>query len=183
MINKKLEADIKELQGFIDLWVSFKDQFHAACQNKETTPDAEKKFLETKSLIARKYEAINQSFNNPDEKALRIISQVVSLDSAIKISDMQIDKVENDWHTSYINFNKLLGTLESTREELARVNGFALFFKKMLFNPVMFFIGIIIIIIAIFAGLQKTGLIDIIKEKLNIQTEESTSADDEFTDF
>ena len=108
MKNKKLEEDIKELQEFIDLWVSFKDQFHTAYQNKETTPEDEKKFLETKSFIARKIEGINQRFHNPDDKAMGIISQVVSLDSAAKMSDMQLKKIENDWHISYINFNTIL---------------------------------------------------------------------------
>ncbi|MCK4249587.1 MAG: hypothetical protein KAX15_07385 [Candidatus Omnitrophica bacterium] len=183
MKNKKLEEDIKELQEFIDLWVSFKDQFHTAYQNKETTPEDEKKFLETKSFIARKIEGINQRFHNPDDKAMGIISQVVSLDSAAKMSDMQLKKIENDWHISYINFNTIIGSLESHRDELAKVSGRVVFLKKMLLNPFMLIIITILLIVILLKGLQSAGLIDKLKEKLNIQTEESVPTDEDVTDI
>lgn len=173
MKDRKLERDIKDIKEFIDLWVSFKDQFHSASQKEHISPEEEKKFLETKSLIARKYETVARIFDTPDDKAMDIVAQVVSLDSAAKMSEMQLKKLENDWHFSYINFNKLLGSLENTREELAKISGFKLALRKALFNPFMLLVWIIILIIIVFMVLQKTELIDNIKEKLNLPTKES----------
>ena len=125
MRDRKVEADIIALKEFIQLWITFGD-FLKQSGEKLASIDAGKKqeFMESKSLLARKYESISSVIEkqySPDNKISNILSQSVSLDN-IAASDMQSRKLENDWHVSYIFLNKRLGGLEGKRDDLAKVS-------------------------------------------------------------
>jgi len=125
MRDRKVEADIVALKEFIQLWITFGD-FLKQSGEKLASIDAGKKqeFMESKSLLARKYESISSVIEkqySPDNKISNILSQSVSLDN-IAASDMQSRKLENDWHVSYIFLNKRLGGLEGKRDDLAKVS-------------------------------------------------------------
>ena len=125
MRDRKVEADIVALKEFIQLWITFGD-FLKQSGEKSASIDAVKKqeFMESKSLLARKYESISSVLEkqySPDNKISSILSQSVSLDN-IAASDMQSRKLENDWHVSYIFLNKRLGGLEGERDDLAKVS-------------------------------------------------------------
>ena len=125
MRDRKVEADIVALKEFIQLWITFGD-FLKQSREKSASIDAGKKqeFMESKSLLARKYESISSVIEkqySPDNKISNILSQSVSLDN-IAASDMQSRKLENDWHVSYIFLNKRLGGLEGKRDDLAKVS-------------------------------------------------------------
>ena len=125
MRDIKVEADIIALKEFIQLWITFGD-FLKQSGEKLASIDAGKKqeFMESKSLLARKYESISSVIEkqySPDNKISNILSQSVSLDN-IAASDMQSRKLENDWHVSYIFLNKRLGGLEGKRDDLAKVS-------------------------------------------------------------
>ena len=125
MRDRKVEADIVALKEFIQLWITFGD-FLKQSGEKSASIDAVKKqeFMESKSLLARKYESISSVLEkqySPDNKISSILSQSVSLDS-IAASDMQSRKLENDWHVSYIFLNKRLGGLEEQKEQLAKIS-------------------------------------------------------------
>jgi len=125
MRDIKVEADIIALKEFIQLWITFGD-FLKQSGEKSASIDAGKKqeFMESKSLLARKYESISSVIEkqySPDNKISNILSQSVSLDN-IAASDMQSRKLENDWHVSYIFLNKRLGGLEGKRDDLAKVS-------------------------------------------------------------
>ena len=125
MRDRKLEADIIALGEFIQLWVAFGDLLKQG-EEKLASKDAgkEQEFMESKSLLARKYESIIgilEGQYSPDNKISSILSQSVSL-SNIAASDMQSRKLENDWHVSYIFLNKRLGGLEGQRKELAKIS-------------------------------------------------------------
>ncbi len=122
MRDRKVEADIVALKEFIQLWVAFGDLLKQDRENLGT--EKEQEFMESKSLLARKYESISgilESQYSPDNKISSILSQSVSL-SNIAASDMQSRKLENDWHVSYILLNKRLGGLEGQKEALAKIS-------------------------------------------------------------
>ncbi|NOX97044.1 MAG: hypothetical protein GXO98_03080 [Nitrospirae bacterium] len=126
MRDKKLERKIETLREFIKEWIRFRDFLKGALKDKNTSAEGEKQFLEIKSLIARKYQGLTQDLGEdflPDKRLMDIISHVVSLESMAGASDMQFRKVENDWHLTYIDLNKLLGNLESERDRIAHVSG------------------------------------------------------------
>ncbi|MDO9463757.1 MAG: hypothetical protein Q7J67_00410 [bacterium] len=125
MRDRKLEADIIALKEFIRLWVAFGDLLKQGGENLASkNAGKEQEFMESKSLLARKYESIIgilESQYSPDNKISSILSQSVSL-SNIAASDMQSRKLGNDWHVSYIFLNKRLGGLEGKREELTKIS-------------------------------------------------------------
>ncbi|MCD5401088.1 hypothetical protein LR013_00625 [candidate division NPL-UPA2 bacterium] len=126
MEDKKLEGKIELLKEFIEEWVGFRDFLKDALRDKTLSAEEERKFLEIKSQVTRKYQALTQALEEdfiPDEKLMDIVSHAVSLESMAGTSDLQFRKIENDWHLSYIHLNKLLGSLESERDRLANVSG------------------------------------------------------------
>ena len=124
--DKKLEGKIELLKDFIKRWVEFRDFLKDALRNKTLSIGEEEKFLEIKSRVTRKYQALTQALEEdfvPDERLMDIVSHAVSLESMAGTSGLQFRKIENDWHLSYIHLNKLLGSLESERDRLANVSG------------------------------------------------------------
>ncbi len=153
MVDKELEKKIKQIKEFMELWVKFHELYKSATKNRVISPDEEKAFLETKSLIARKYQALMDNLNiepTAEDKTMDIISQVLSLETVSSISDMQMRKIENDWHDSYISLNKLLGKLENKREDFAKMRTGKIMMKRILFNPVSSLIFVVIVIILIY---------------------------------
>jgi len=149
MRDRKLEADIIALGEFIQLWVAFGDLLKQGGE-KLASKDAgkEQEFMESKSLLARKYESIIgilEGQYSPDNKISSILSQSVSL-SNIAASDMQSRKLENDWHVSYIFLNKRLGGLEGQRKELAKISALGtIIMPKIKRGLIKFFIFVILI--------------------------------------
>ncbi len=120
-----LERKIELLKEFIEEWVEFRDFLKGALKDKTLSAEEEKKFLEIKSLVTRKYQGLIQVLGGeepPDDRLMDIVSHAVSLESLGGTSDIQFRKIENDWHLSYIHLNELLGSLESERDQLVEVS-------------------------------------------------------------
>ena len=153
MKDKRLEKKIKLLKEFMELWIKFHDLYKTALSKQSISPEEEKNFLETKSLIARKYQMLKDFLGiepQTDDRTFDVISQVLSLESVSTISDLGIKKIESDWHNSYIQLNKLLGELESKTEDLKSINTFVIFLRKLFVNPVVNMLLLIAFIIAVY---------------------------------
>ncbi|MFH1858314.1 MAG: hypothetical protein ABH845_05385 [Candidatus Omnitrophota bacterium] len=134
MIDRDVEEKIKKTKEFMELWMKFHTLYKEALKKESITPQDEEIFLETKSLIARKYQALTdllKEFSSMEEKPFDVISQVLSLQGVSAFSDIQLGEIEDDWHKSYLTLNKLLGLLESRKETLAKVNPLALVLPKI----------------------------------------------------
>lgn len=153
MIDKKLEDRIRQLKEFVDLWTSFYNLYKRAKTQEVFNEDEEHGFLELKSQLARKYQGIMDILGikpTAEDRTFDVISQVMSLKNISKLSSLQLEKLENDWHNSYITLNKILGSLENKRDQLAKVSVFGKFFKKFFTNPVVSLILIIMVISIVF---------------------------------
>ena len=153
MIDRNLESKITMVHDFVALW----EQFFKAYKHATTQPtfkeDDEKNFLELKSSLARRYQGLMDALGikpTAEDRTFDVISQVMSLKSASMLSPLQMQKLENDWHNSYITLNKILGSLENRRDELAKVSIVKEFFKKIFTNPLFNLILIIIVIYFIY---------------------------------
>ncbi len=127
MRNRQLERKIELLKEFIGEWIEFRDFLKGVLKDKTIAIEAEeeKRFLEIKSRVARKYQGLAHVLEKdfiPDGRLMDIVSHAVSLESMTGTSDMQFRKIENDWHLSYIHLNELLGKLESERDRIAKVS-------------------------------------------------------------
>ncbi|MDD5745943.1 MAG: hypothetical protein PHO30_01630 [Candidatus Omnitrophica bacterium] len=149
MIDKALENRIKKVNEFIQLWASFYEKYKHANNQQVFTEEDEKSFLELKSSLARKYQGLMDSLGlkpTAEDRTFDVISQVMSLKSIAMLSPLQMEKLENDWHHSYITLNKVMGSLENQKQELGKINVFEQRCKRILTNP---FVALALIIIAI----------------------------------
>ncbi len=157
MIDRNLESKIKRLKEFMQLWIKFHDMYKSAVNRETITPEEENAFLETKALIARKYQALKDYLDMNSfysDKTFDVISQILSLKSVAEISDLSLHKIENDWHSSYIVLNKLLGELEGRQEALRRVNRVGIILRDMAGSPLINLALMVIVILAIYMVLN-----------------------------
>lgn len=149
MIDKILESKIKQVNEFVDLWASFYELYQRATKQDAFSEEEEKSFLELKSNLARKYQALMDALAikpTAEDRTFDVISQIMSLKSISLLSPLQLEKLENDWHNSYITLNKILGSLENRKNELAKISSFKIFYKRLFSNPIVSLILIIIVI-------------------------------------
>ena len=157
MIDRNLESKIKHLKDFMQLWIKFHDMYKSAINRETITPEEESAFLETKSLIARKYQALKDYLDmnsSYDDRTFDVISQILSLKSVAATSDLSLHKIENDWHSSYIVLNKLMGELEGRQENLRKVSRTRLFLRELATSPFINLVLLIIVILAIYVVLN-----------------------------
>jgi len=160
MVDKDLEHKIKKVKEFMELWVKFHDLYKDALSHETITPEEEKNFLETKSLIARKYQALIEyiGIDRPyDDRTFDVISQLLSLKSVAAISDLSLNKIEYDWHNSYVLLNKLLGELEARQESLRKVSKLGLIAREVLSNPIVNLIIAVVVIVAVYLAITYGG--------------------------
>ena len=153
MKNKEIENKIKHLKEFMQLWMKFHDMYKDAISRETISPEDEKNFLETESLIARKYQALKSLFGmepSYEDRTYDVISQILSLKSVAAISDLSLDKIESDWHDSYLMLNKLLGELEGQQESLSKISRLGLIVKKISSNPLTSLLILAILIVAVY---------------------------------
>ena len=135
MKDKDIESKIKHLKEFTQLWTKFHDMYKNAISRETISPEDEKNFLETGSLIARKYQALKDFLGiepSYENRTYDVISQILSLKSVAAISDVSLGKIESDWHSSYIILNGLLGEFEEQQESLSKVSRLRLMVRKIL---------------------------------------------------
>ena len=151
MIDKELEKKIRQTKEFMQLWMKFHELFKSALKSDSISQQEEDDFLETKSKIARRYEALKNSIgpdSHYDDRTFDVISQVLSLKSVVSVSDISLGKIESDWHNSYILLNRLLGDLESQKEDIRRVNPITALIRRLSGNPMINLILLIVIIVS-----------------------------------
>ena len=133
MVDPILEEKIKKTREFMELWMKFRELYSKALKKEAIHAEEEMAFLETKSLIARKYQALMDRLGmepSMDDKTFDVVSQVLSLQGVSSLSDVQTQEIENGWHRSFMFLNKLLGTLENQKETLAHVSPLSLWVPK-----------------------------------------------------
>ena len=161
MIDKVLESKIKQLREFIDLWASFYELYKRAASQQDFTEEEERNFLELKSSLARKYQALMDALGikpTAEDRTFDVISQVMSLKNIPMLSPLQMEKLENDWHNSYITLNKIMGSLENRKNELGKISVVNELFKRVFTNPFFALILILVVISIAFYVLKNLFL-------------------------
>ena len=120
MAAQNIKDSIDKTKEFIELWLKFNQIYKEAMGKTSITPEEEEAFLETKSIIARKFQTLADSLSidrHTIERTYDVIGQILSLKSISMLSEHEIKKIDNDWHDSYISLNRLLGSLEARKDE------------------------------------------------------------------
>ena len=90
--TRNRKAVIERLKKLIGLWEEFHTLYRSAVENKEFTAEAEQRFLQVKSELARSADLIYEeagSSSYEQKELLNVILQLPSLKSVASISDMQ----------------------------------------------------------------------------------------------
>jgi hypothetical protein len=150
MINRELEHQIKKTKDFIQLWMKFRELYQGALGRTNILIAEEKAFLDLKSTLVRQYQGLVELLNlsaSSDDRTFEVISAILSLASVSGLTEMQLKKVESDWHSSYLNLNKILGSLENKKEQLAKINTAKITIDKFLSSRLVSLISVILFII------------------------------------
>ena len=145
MRDKVLQRRIGNLQELIELWGNFREMIDAVKKGASFDGENNREFLNVKSSIARKFQAVADGFEKrtfPEDEITDVLSQVVSLEQVKKMSSFTGDQFENTWHRVYIAMNKILGHLENERDALTRVSWLGFSTRKLLKSKLFIFLVI-----------------------------------------
>ena len=113
---------IAKTREFIELWKKFNQIYKESMGKTAITEEEEDLFLETKSIVARKFQTLVDSLaieRSTIDRTYDVINQILSLRSISTFSEESLRKIGNDWHQSYISLNRLLGHLEAQRDTVS----------------------------------------------------------------
>jgi hypothetical protein len=116
---------IAKTKEFIELWKKFNQIYKEAMGKTAITEEEEDLFLETKSIVARKFQTLVDSLSierSTIDRTYDVINQILSLRSISTLSEESLRKISNDWHQSYISLNRLLGHLEADKDSAMEKN-------------------------------------------------------------
>lgn len=168
MTDPNLEKKIKQTKEFVELWLKFRQLYRSAIGKSKILPEEEKIFLETKTLIARRYQSLIEALGvkpSVDDRTFDVIKDVLSLERVTTMSDDQMQRIENDWHNSLIIFNQILGGLENKKEELANISSFTKIGKNL--SEISWGkVFVVLVAVILFAAIIKLNLIEKIIEQL-----------------
>ncbi|MFA5069401.1 MAG: hypothetical protein WC300_03260 [Candidatus Omnitrophota bacterium] len=117
---------ITQTKEFIELWKKFNQIYKEAMNKTAITEEEELLFLETKSIVARKFQTLVDSLaveRATIDRTYDVINHVLSLKSISTVSEESIRKMDTDWHQSYISLNRLLGHLEAQTASCCEKSG------------------------------------------------------------
>jgi hypothetical protein len=138
MRDRNLEKNIQRVEQFVERWKQLSQFLDRGFQGQNFKPEEEAAFLELKSAIAQEHEmliaALGAAIDN-DDRALRLISTVPSLQSFKELNEPMVKKVAVEWHNTYISYQALLGRLKGRKAQLAGVSSFRLGLKRVFINP------------------------------------------------
>jgi HD-GYP domain-containing protein (c-di-GMP phosphodiesterase class II) len=152
MRNKNLNLQLNVLKEVMENWNNFRDIYRKIYTEKKFGPEEENAFLKTKEFLARHQYIVQElakEYNIGEERMDMVLSSIISIDSIQETSDLQMKKIDNDWHITYLSINKILGILEAQHERLARTSAIVLCIKKLFLNPflnLLMLIGVIIVL-------------------------------------
>ena len=147
---QSLKSKINRTLELVELWKQYRELFGKAIQGGTVGPEEESKFLELKSQIARRHQALIEvagSKDLPDIRTLDVITRVNSLARLATLSELERDQIETGWNTTFVKLNQFLGTLEAVQERAREDKTWLKGIQKVLFNPWMTLIYLIVLIV------------------------------------
>lgn len=133
MIDKKTEADIKALNGFLEYWVKFHSIHDDIIKKDIITKEEEAHFLETKTLIQQKYDSLKNSLEfkyMPHARLTDPVNDILGLNTIRFMSEKNLRKLNDDWRDSYIFLNNILERLKNKKRRLSTFNPVSVYLKR-----------------------------------------------------
>jgi len=124
MIDKKLEANIKKVKEFMEIWNNFRGLF----ENSEV-----QNFAATKKLINTRFDDLMDSLGEgPLARFTKNepLYNILSLQDIAIMSDERRKTVDNDWEDSSKFLGRLLGRLEKKKRRIEDMSPVGFGIKK-----------------------------------------------------
>lgn len=134
MIDRKTETGIKSLKDFLEIWGKFHSLYDGLTSKDIITEDDEKKFLEARGMVTRRYDDLRSSLDfhyAPHSRMTDPVSDVLSFENARFVSEKNLKKLNDDWRDSYVFLNNILERLKSRKRRLGGFNPVGVFFKRI----------------------------------------------------
>lgn len=134
MIDKKIEQDIKAVEGFLEFWGKFHSMYDHTIDKELITNEDEAKFLETKELIKTKYEDLKASLElnyAPKSRLTDPVSDILALHGIRFMAERNLKKVSDDWKDSYVFLNSILERLKDNKRRLEEFNPVGVMLRRV----------------------------------------------------
>jgi hypothetical protein len=140
MRDRNSERNIERVEEFVELWKQLSGFLDRGFNGGEFSPEEEAAFLELKSKIAQQHQVLVTllgSLVEYDDRAVRLLNTVPSLASFGELADGMGKRIANEWHSTFISLQTLLGRLKGQRARLSAVSSFRVGVKSVLSHPFM----------------------------------------------
>lgn len=154
MRDRILDKNIERLEAFVERWKQLMQFLERGFRETSFTPEDEAAFLELKSAIAQEHEALMVLLGNAverDDKALRLLNSVPSLQSCHELPEGMAKKIEGEWHATFIALEALRGRLRGRQAQLRAVNSLAVALKRLGSHPLL----LLLLLVAAAYGVYK----------------------------
>jgi hypothetical protein len=114
MRNKKLDQLIDQMENYIECWKQF-NSFVNLARAKKFSPEDDRQFLETKSVLIQELELILAAVevNSPTREEIHtLVGEAPSLRYLSEMNEGALRSLENQWHKIYIGWHSILGQLK-----------------------------------------------------------------------
>jgi len=156
MRDRKLEKNIQRVEQFVERWRELSQFLDRGFQGHDFKPEEEAAFLGLKSTIAQEHEMLKAALGGSednDDKALRLINTVPSLQSFKEMNEPMVKKITIEWHNTYMSYQALLGRLKGRKAQLAAVSSLRLGMRRVFINPLV----LTLVALAAAYGIYKLG--------------------------
>lgn len=140
MRDRNLEKNIQRVEGFVERWKQLSVFLDRGFQGQSFQPEEEAAFLDLKSHIAQEHEILMTALGSVmdrDDKALRLLNTVPSLQAFKDLPEGASKKIVSEWHNTFIAFQALLGRLRGREAQLAAISSFRVGWRRVIGHPVM----------------------------------------------
>ena len=140
MRDRNLERNIQRTEAFVERWKELSQFLDRGFKGAEFKNEEEVAFLELKSRIAQEHELLTVTLGpeaERDDRGLRMLNSVPSLSAFKDLPEGMSKKLANDWHTTYMGLQTLLGRLRGRQAQLAGVSTVRVAVQRVFANPLV----------------------------------------------
>jgi hypothetical protein len=140
MRDRNLEKNIDRVEAFVERWKQLSVYLDRGFRGENFGDEEEAAFLELKSRIVQEYELLMTTLageTDRDERPLRLLSAVPSLQSFRELPEGMARKLATDWHSTFLGLQALLGRLRGRQAQLAGISTLRVGLKRVFGNPLV----------------------------------------------
>jgi hypothetical protein len=140
MRDRNLERNIQRIESLVERWKQLSVFLDRGFKGEGFSGDEEAAFLDLKSAIAQEHEMLMTTLGSQaerDDKALRLLNSVPSLQAFKELPEGMARKIASEWHSTFISMQALLGRLKGRRAQLAGISSLRVGLRNVFGHPLV----------------------------------------------